>query len=141
MGQISYQIQLVNALYLTQNVLTNKQATDAVAGTLASDLLQTEFTDSQAVLQSDQNNIQALASESSGGWNSTEVSTYNTANQVYQNDAAIAQTGQANATTAVNAEQAQISQDGVNLSNFLSLSNTLMQIGNYMSRLLSTTYT
>jgi len=142
MAQISYQIALVNATYIMQNVLTNKQVADATSGTIASNLLQVELQDSEAVLAQDTDNIQSVATTGNQqGWTTADTNAYNQSNQVYQNDSTVCQTGQANATTSVNVDQSQVSQDGTNLSNFLSLSNVLMQIGNFMSNLLQSTYT
>ena len=138
----SYQIALVNATFIAQNVLTNKQGADATSGTIASNLLTLEFSDSSAVLADDTTNLQNVAATGqANGWDTAATNSYNQANQVYQNDTTVSQTGQTNATTAVNVDQAQVSQDGTNLSNLLSLSNVLMQIGSYMSNILQSTYT
>ena len=137
----SYQVALVNATFEAQNILTNKQSSDAESGTLASNLLQAEFNDSTTVLNEDTTNVNnAATAGNQGDWTQTETNAYNQATEVYQNDTTVAETGQTNATNATNAEQSQVSQDGTNLSNFLSLSNILMQIGTYVSGLLGSTY-
>ncbi len=137
----SYQVALVNATAVEQNVLTNKQDTDANSGSLASTLLTSEY-DASSTVETDDIDIvnSAGTAGNDGGWTQTDTNNYNSANQLYQNDTTVAETGQNNANTAVNSTQLQVGQDGTNLSNFLSLANILVSIGSYVSSLLTTKY-
>lgn len=138
----SYQVHLVNATETFQNVLSNKQLQDSDAGDIANALFQTDLTLSTNVLNIDAANVQAAAAAGSAtDWTQQDSNNYNAANQIYQNDSAVAQTGQNNASAAVQQLQTQVSQDGTNLSNVISISNVIVQIGTYTSNLLSGGYT
>ena len=147
MSRGSYQIDLVNATSVAQDVIINTQALNSEGGTIASTLLDLEFSASTTVLNADTANItaisnanQAAAALNGGAWTTEETSAYNNANQIYQQDSAVAQTGQSTATTAVTTQQTQVSADGTNLSNLLSLSSILVAIGNFMSNTLAQPY-
>jgi hypothetical protein len=141
-NRINYQIALVDAITISQNILTNKQVTDSEAGSIASDLLNTELDASEVVLQEDADNIDDLTTQgNNGGWTTDETDAYNQANQYYQNDTAVCQTGQNNANTAVQTLSTQVGQDGTNLSNLLSISSVFVDIGQFMSGLLAQPYT
>ncbi len=146
-GRVSYQVALVDATSTAQNVIINTQALSSEGGTIASTLLDLEFSASTAVLDIDTTNIttisnanQAAAATNNGAWTTAETSAYNNANQVYQQDSAVCQTGQSVATSGVTTEQTQVSADGTNLSNLLSLSSILVSIGNFMSNTLARSY-
>ena len=148
MSRASYQVALVDATATAQNVIINTQALNSEGGTIAATLADLEFSNSADVLQLDTDNItaiaaanQAAAATNGGAWTTAETSAYNNANQIYQQDSAICQTGQTTATTAVTTEQTQVSADGTNLSNLLSLSSILVSIGNFMSNTLAQSYT
>lgn len=137
----SYQVALINAEAATQNILTNKQATSATAGSQASALLDAEYTASQSVLEADQADINAITDAGqAGGWTDEETEQFNAANQVYQNDTLVSQIGQNNANSAVQTLQTQVGQDGSNLSNTLSLSSILTEVGKFMIGILANVY-
>jgi hypothetical protein len=129
----NYQFALLEATVLSQITLSNKQASDSQAGILASNLLAAEYTDSNTVLTDDTGLVQGSVNDSGN--------TFSAYNQQYQNDAAVAQTGQNNANTAVQQQQTQVSQDATNLSNLVSLTQTLITIGSYIANLLTGAYT
>jgi hypothetical protein len=132
-----YQVQLVNATETYQNVLSNKQLQDSYSGDIANDLYQADLNASTTVLNADSAYIQTVTEQgSAGGWTQDDSNAYNAATELYQNDTIIAQTGQNNANTAVEQIQTQVSQDGTNLSNVISISNVLVQIGTYTSNLI-----
>lgn len=126
----NFQYALLNATVTFQDVLGNKQGTDSEAGIVATDLLSVEYELSVEVLEEDT----AAVQEASGS------DAFNLANQVYQNDSAVCQTGQNNANTAVQQSQTQVSQSGTNLSNLVSLATTLIQIGQYVAGLIGQAY-
>lgn len=125
----NFQYALLDATVLNQDILGNKQITDSTAGEIANDLLVTEYDASVAVLNEDTNIAQTGHS-----------SDFNENNQIYQNDSAVCQTGQSNASTAVQSSQTQVSQDGTNLSDLISLASTIITIGGYVANLISTAY-
>ena len=127
----NYQFALLDATILSQTTLSDKQSADGQSGILANSLLTAEYADANTVLQTDTVNVQ------NSGSNSGDLTT---TNQIYQNDSSVAQTGESNANTAVQQEQTQVSQDGTNLSNLVSLSSTLIQIGQYIAGLIGTAY-
>ncbi len=139
--RISYQVALIDSTSRTQEILTLKQATDSEAGILASELLDLEYEISTEVLEADGVLIDdAVAAGNDEGWTDTETSELNVLNQQYQNDTTICQTGQSNASTSVQASESQVGTDGTNLSNALSMSNILTEVGNFMSDILSDMY-
>ncbi len=138
----NYQVALVNATISFENVLDNKQTVDSEAGDIASALLQAQISESSTVLNCDSQAITDAGNAGNvGGWTTSESNNFNLANTVYQNDSATSQLGQNNASTAVQQLQAQVSQDGTNLSNAISIANVLVSIGQYASSLLSKAYT
>ena len=138
----SYQVALVSAITVSQNILTNKQVTDSNAGSVASDLLNTTLDASEVVIQENADIIDDLTTEGNeGGWTTAETNSYNQANQAYQNDTTVCQTGQDNANTAVQTINTQVGQDGTNLSNVLSISSVFVDIGQFMVGILSQGYT
>ncbi|MBM3197953.1 MAG: hypothetical protein FJZ58_01700 [Chlamydiae bacterium] len=132
----NFQFALLDATIRSQTTLGNKQTSDAQSSILANDLLETEYNDATAVLTKDTENVQSIT-----GTSTEDTDALTQANQEYQNDSSVAQTGESNANTAVQAEQTQVSQDGTNLSNLVSLSSTLIQIGQYIAGLIGTAYT
>ncbi len=137
----NYQVQLVNATAINQNILTNKQASDAEGGTYASDLLTSEYNASSAVLTVDADNVDSAGTAAQqGSWTQEDTNAYNQANSIYQNDTLTAEIGQSNANVALNQMQTEVGQDGTNLSNFLSIANILVNIGSYVSSLLRRKY-
>lgn len=149
MGVNYYQVALVNAIATFENILDNKQVADSTAGDVASTLLQNQITESTTVLDADLALVQATAtagnacssSDPQNCWTTSESANYNLANATYQNDTTISQTGQNTANSAVQSIQSQVSQDGTNISNAISLANILVQIGQYASSMLSSAYT
>ncbi len=125
----NFQYALLDATVLNQDILGNKQITDSTAGETANDLLVTEYNASVTVLGEDTENAQTASS-----------SKFNEKNQIYQNDSAVCQTGQSNASTAVQSSQTQVSQDGTNLSDLVSLASTIITIGGYVANLIGTAY-
>lgn len=136
----NYQVSLVNALVTFQNVLNNKQTQDSLGGDVANALLTVQINDSTAVLTIDSDNVTAAATVG-GTWTTQDSNNFNLENSIYQTDSSICQTGQNNASTAVQQLQSEVSQDGTNISNAISLSNTLVQIGQYASSFLKQAYT
>jgi hypothetical protein len=128
--RLNYQYALLNATVEAQDILGNKQITDSNAGIVANDLLTTQYDASTEVLNQDTDTAQSTNSSSS----------FNEANQVYQNDSATCQTGQSNANTAVQSSQTQVSQDGTNLSNLVSLASTIISIGGFVANLIGHAY-
>ncbi len=128
----NFQFALLDATIRSQDALSSKQASDSQSGILDNDLLVDEYNDATVVLQADTANVQAQTNNSSNDQTS--------ANTQYQNDSSVAQTGESNANTAVQQQQTQSSQDGTNLSNLVSLSSTLITIGNYVAGLINTAY-
>jgi hypothetical protein len=126
----NFQYALLDATVLNQDILGNKQITDSTAGEIANDLLVTEYDASVAVLNEDTKNAQ----------NASSGNDFNEQNQIYQNDSAVCQTGQSNASTAVQSSQTQVSQDGTNLSDLISLASTIITIGGYVANLINTAY-
>lgn len=148
MGRASYQVAIVDASVTAQNVLSSIEGVNAQGGSVAATLLETEYSASTYVLHLDTTNIDNISAENQtaavnngGQWTSAETDAFNSANQVYQQDSSVTQTGQSNASTAVSVEQTQVSADGTNLSNFLSLSAVFVNIGAYMSNMLARGYT
>jgi hypothetical protein len=140
--KINYQIALVDAITVAQNILTNKQVTDSEAGNIASDLFNTDLSASEEVLDQDGDNIDDITTTgNSNGWNTTSTNDYNAANQYYQNDTTVCQTGQNVANTAVQTLQTQVGTDGTNLSNILSISSTFVDIGQFMTGIMGQAYT
>lgn len=135
----NFQFELVAATVRSQNTLNNKQGADANAGVVANALLQAEYTDSSNLLNSDQ--ATTNAAPSSGSWSTDQSNAFNIANANYQNDAAVSQTGETNASTAVQQSQSEVSQDSTNISNLVSLAQTLIQIGGYVAGLINNAYT
>ena len=127
----NYQFSLLDATLRSQTTLGSKQTADAQSSIMANNLLALEYQEANYVLQGDTITVQ----EQHGNNNALTV-----ANQVYQNDSSVAQTGESNANSVVQAEQSQVSQDGTNLSNLVSLSSTLIQIGQYIAGLINTAY-
>lgn len=142
LDRTNYQMALVDSITIAQNILTNKQVTDSEAGSIASDLLNTQIDASETVLQEDSDNIDDLTDTgNANGWSTTDTNNYNAANQIYQNDSSVCQTGQNNANSAVQTLQTQVGQDGTNLSNLLSLSAAFIEIGSFMTGILAQAYT
>lgn len=128
----NFQFALVDATVTSQNILGSKQVADSQAGIVATNLLTLEYDEATVVLQYDSNQVTANASSSNG---------LTVKNQIYQNDYAVAQTGESNANTAVQAEQTDVSQDSTNLSNLVSLAQTIITIGQYVAGLIGNCYT
>lgn len=138
----NYQVALINAITTFENTLTNKQTQDSLGGDIANALLTQEITFSTNVLTEDATNVQTAATAgTAGSWTTSDSNNYSLANSQYQADSSTCQTGQNNASTAVQQMQSAVSQDGTNISNAISLSNTLVQIGQYASSLLKQAYT
>ena len=129
----NFQFALLNATVNSQNLLGNKQIYDSSAGIVATDLLNLEYADATVVLNADSNSLVNTTSSSTND--------ITKANQVYQNDYAVAQTGESNANTAVQSEQTDVSQDSTNISNLVSLAQTLITIGQYVAGLITSSYT
>lgn len=139
----NYQFNLLNSTVRNQETLSNKQNADSTAGVVANDLLQSEYTEATTVLTIDQD-ITNQNSPSSGGstnWNTNESNNFSINNAQYQNDAAVSQTGETNASTSVQQLQTQVSQDATNISNLASLAQTIIQIGQYVAGLIGQAYT
>jgi len=138
----SYQVMVVNAIFSFENALDAKESADAVAGDLANVLFENQIAESTALLTIDNNLVQEAATAgNSGNWTTSDSNNFSLANSNYQNDSSISQTGQNNASTAVQQLQSQVSQDGTNISNAISIANVLVQIGQYMGSILSKAYT
>ena len=138
----NYQVALINAITTFENTLTNKQTQDSLGGDIANALLTQEITFSTNVLTEDATNVQTAATAgTAGSWTTSDSNNYSLANSQYQADSSTCQTGQNNASTAVQQMQSAVSQDGTNISNAISLSNTLVQIGQHASSLLKQAYT
>ncbi|MES2199436.1 MAG: hypothetical protein V4489_04640 [Chlamydiota bacterium] len=138
----SYQVALVNAIVTFENTLSNKQTQDSLGGDVANNLLTQQIDYSTSVLTLDSDNISAAATAgTAGNWSTSDSNEFSLQNSIYQTDSAICQTGQNNASTAVQQMQSVVSQDGTNISNAISLSNTLVQIGQFASSLLKQAYT
>lgn len=127
----NFQFELLDATVNSQNLLGNKQISDSTAGIVATNLLNLEYAQATVVLTYDSNQVVLDESNSSA---------LTVSNQIYQNDYAVAQTGESNANTAVQAEQTDVSQDSTNISNLVSLAQTLITIGQYIAGLI-TAYT
>lgn len=127
----NFQFAILDSTIRSQEVLGNKQGTDSQGGILATNLLSLEYEEATTVLQYDTDKVQAQKADSGE---------FNKYNQIYQNDAAVTQTGESNASTGVDTEQTQVSQDGTNLSNLVSLSQTLITIGQYVASMISSAY-
>lgn len=136
----NFQFELVTATVRSQDTLNNKQAADSTAGVVANALLQLEYDDSTDLLNTDQTTTN-LSSPPGKSWNSTETTDFSTNNANYQNDAAVSQTGETNASTAVQQLQSESSQDSTNISNLVSLAQTLIQVGGYVANLINSAYT
>ncbi len=136
----NFQFTLLNATVRSQEVLGEKQSTSSDSSILATDLLTVEYDESTTVLQNDTDDIVDYANSVGSEWSSSETTEFNVLNQTYQNDSAVCQTGQSNADTAVQTAQTQSSQDGTNLSNLVSLSSTLITIGQYVAGLIGQSY-
>lgn len=132
----NFQFALIDATVRSQQILSNKQAADSQAGILATNLLTLEYSASNDVLGEDTALVQQESTNTGDDDND-----FTAANQQYQNDAAVAQTGQNNANTAVQQQQTQVSQDATNLSNLVSLTQTLITIGGYIANLMTGAYT
>lgn len=128
----NFQYALIDCTVYSQDILGEKQVTDSQAGTIATDLLTTQYDASTEVLNQDTANAQSVSSDSN------DFAEYN---QIYQNDSATAQTGQNNASTAVDTIQTQISQDGSNISDLNSLTATIISVGGYVANLINNAYT
>ena len=145
----SYQVSLVNSMSIFENILDNKQVADANAGDVAADLLANQINESTTVLNADLAIVQTQATAGNACsssnlqdcWTTSESANFNLANATYQNDSTISQTGQNNASASVQTIQSQVSQDGTNISNAISLANVLVQIGQYASSMLARAYT
>ncbi len=138
----NYQVALINAITTFENTLFNKQTQDALGGDVANALLTQELDYSTSVLTLDATNVQNVATAAgTTEWSSSDSNNYSLANSIYQSDSAICQTGQTNANTAVQQMQSAVTQDGTNISNAISLSNILVQIGQYASSFLKQAYT
>jgi hypothetical protein len=139
---ISYQIALIDSTYRMQTILTNVQGTNSEAGSLASSLLDQQYNLSAEVLDENATIVNDIAEEGEeNDWEQEYVDAYNAANQVYQNDTLVCETGQSNASNAVQRSQTQVAQDGTNLSNLITLAGTIGEIGRFMSGLLTSPYT
>ncbi len=136
----NFQFDLVIATVRSQTILSDKQNADSQASIVANDLLQNEYEEATSILNCDQATTNASA-PSSGDWNTHQTNAFNSNNAIYQNDAAISQTGEGNASTATQQLQTQISTDSTNLSNLVSLAQTIIQIGNYVAGLINNAYT
>jgi hypothetical protein len=136
----NYQVSLVNAVATFQNILINKQTQDSLGGDIANSLLEQQVAYTDTVLTADAATVEDSASVS-GSWTTSDSNTFSLDNSIYQTDTSVSQTGQNNASTAVQQMQSAVSQDGTNLSNAISMSNTLVQIGQYASNLLKQAYT
>ncbi|MBS0628397.1 MAG: hypothetical protein JSS09_09325, partial [Verrucomicrobia bacterium] len=124
----------------SQTTITNKQNADATAGIVANALLQVEYTEATDLLNADQA-LTVSDSPSDGNWSTTQTNQFSINNANYQNDAAVSQTGETNASTAVQQLQTAVSTDSTNLSNLVSLAQTLIQIGGYTANLINNAYT
>lgn len=127
----NFQYALLDSIVEAQDILSDKQSTDSEAGIIANNLLTAQYDASTEVLNQDTENAQAVSDDSDK---------FNAENQIYQNDSATAQTGQNNASTATQNLQTQVSQDGTNLSNLVSLASSLITIGGYVSNLIGHAY-
>ena len=139
-SMVNFQFALVSATVKSQNVLNNKENVDSTAGIVANDLLQSEYTESTDLLNYDQSVTEA-DSPSSGNWSTGQSNQFNINNANYQNDAAVSQTGQTNASTATQQLQSQVSADSTNISNLVSLAQTILQVGQYVASLVQNAYT
>ncbi|MES2199437.1 MAG: hypothetical protein V4489_04645 [Chlamydiota bacterium] len=137
----NFQFDLVAATVRSQNTLNNKQSADATAGVVANALLQAEYTDSTNLLNTDQAITNACSPSSDTNWSTSQTNAFSTNNANYQNDAAVSQTGETNASTAVQQVQSEVTQDSTNISNLVSLAQTLIQIGGYVANLITSAYT
>ena len=129
----NFQFDLLYATVNSQNVLGDKQISDSTGGIIATNLLNLEYSDATVVLNTDSENLISIPSSSTNA--------ITQANQIYQNDYATAQTGESNANTAVQAQQTDVSQDSTNISNLVSLAQTLITIGQYVAGLVQSAYT
>ena len=136
----NFQFDLVAATVRSQTTITNKQNADASAGVVANALLQIEYIEATDLLDYDQN-ITVTESPPNTTWSSEQSSNFSINNANYQNDAAVSQTGETNASTAVQQLQTAVSTDSTNLSNLVSLAQTLIQIGGYTASLINNAYT
>ncbi len=136
----NFQFDLVTATVRSQTTITNKQNADATAGIIANALLQAEYTEATDLLNADQA-LTVSDSPTDGSWNTTQTNQFSINNANYQNDAAVSQTGETNASTAVQQLQTAVSTDSTNLSNLVSLAQTLIQIGGYTANLINNAYT
>ena len=138
----SYQVAVVNASFTFENVLDNKQTQDALGGDIANALLEVQITESTTLLDNDAILVQdAATAGGSASWTTSASNNFNLVNAEYQNDSAVCQTGQNNASTGVQQMQTQVSQDGTNISNAISIANVLVQIGQYAVNFLKQAYT
>ena len=123
----NFQFELLDATVNSQNTLGNKQISDSTGGIVATNLLNLEYADATVILNADSEALVAI--------NSSSTNAITQQNQVYQNDYATVQTGESNANTAVQAQQTDVSQDSTNISNLVSLAQTLITIGQYVAGL------
>ena len=137
----NFQFDLITATIRSQNIITDKQTADATGGVVANAILQTEYGEATVLLNNDQLTTVDDSPTSSGTWNTSESEKFSINNANYQNDAAVAQTGETNASTAVQQQQTAVSTDSTNLYNLVSLAQTLIQIGSYTANLINTAYT
>jgi len=137
---INFQFALVEATVRSQDTLANKQNADAAAGLVASALLDDEYAVATDLLNYDQS-VTLANSPSDSNWNTNQTNSFSINNANYQNDAAVSQTGETNASTGTQQLQTQLSEDSTNLSNLVSLAQTLIQVGSYTANLISSAYT
>ena len=136
----NFQFALVEATVRSQTTITDKQNADASAGIVANTLLQNEYADATNLLNTDQA-LTNSQSPTNTDWTTGQTNDFSINNANYQNDAAVSQTGETNASTAVQQLQTAVSTDSTNLSNLVSLAQTLIQIGGYVANLINNAYT
>ncbi len=137
----NFQFELVAATVRSQNILNDKQGADANGGVVANALLQAEYSDASTLLNEDQTTTNNAAPTDGNDWTTNQSNAFSSANANYQNDAAVSQTGETNASTAVQQSQSEVSQDSTNISNLVSLAQTLIQVGGYVANLINSAYT
>ena len=140
MSSINFQFALVAATVRSQEILTDKQNADSTAAVIANDVLQNEYTESTDLLNYDQT-VTENNSPTNGSWSTGQSNEFSINNANYQNDAAVSQTGQTNASSATQQLQSQVSSDSTNISNLVSLAQTLLQVGQYVASLVQSAYT
>jgi hypothetical protein len=138
--RINFQFALVDATVYSQNILANKQNADSTAALIANALLDNEYDEATDLLNYDQT-VTEDGSPSDGNWTTGQSNEFSINNSNYQNDAAVSQTGETNASSASQELQSQVSADSTNISNLVSLAQTILQVGQYTASLIQSAYT